>query len=151
MPAKRATATQTRRTRPTTRSSKATAGKGNGRGTRGPLKAMHSSDAFRAFIAEQLAGLREFHSRAMFGGVGLYASDVFFGIIAADALYLKVDDSTRAAYEEAGSEPLRPYADKPMVMPYFNVPLSVLEDAPTLLEWAKQAVAVARAAKARKR
>jgi TfoX/Sxy family transcriptional regulator of competence genes len=27
----------------------------------------------------------------MFGGVGLYAADVFFGILAADTLYFKVD------------------------------------------------------------
>ena len=35
-------------------------------------------------------------SRPMFGGVGLYAGTVFFGIIFHDILYLKVDDQTRA-------------------------------------------------------
>lgn len=112
---------------------------------------MRSTDTFRAFVVDQLAGISELHARAMFGGVGLYAGDLFFGIIAADTLYLKVDDSNRAAYEAAGSEPLRPYADRPMVMPYFNVPLSILEDEQTLVEWARLAVGVAGAAKGKKR
>ncbi len=81
----------------------------------------------------------------MFGGVGLYAGDVFFGIVAADVLYFKVDDSTRAAYEAAGSTPFKPYADRAMTMPYYAVPVEVLESAPTLVEWARRAVGVASA------
>ena len=38
----------------------------------------------------------------MFGGVGLYHADLFFGIIARDVLYLKVDDVNRPDYEAAG-------------------------------------------------
>ena len=79
----------------------------------------------------------------MFGGVGLYAGEVFFGIVAADVLYFKVDDSTRAAYEAAGSKPFTPYADRAMTMPYYAVPVDVLESAPTLVEWARRAVAAA--------
>ena len=119
--------------------------------SRGPLMSMRSTETFRAFVIEQLAGVRDVHARAMFGGVGLYAGDVFFGIIAADMLYLKVNDTNRAAYERAGSEPFRPYADRAMAMPYYNVPLSVLEDGDTLAEWARQAVAVARANKSGKK
>jgi len=118
---------------------------------RGRLVPMRSTDGFRAFVLEQLAGVRELHARAMFGGIGLYAGDVFFGIIAADTLYLKVDGTNRTAYERAGSEALRPYADRPMTMPYYNVPLSVLEDADTLAAWATKAIAVARAKKAGKK
>lgn len=39
----------------------------------------------------------------------------------------------------------KPYADKPMVMPYFQVPAAVLEDAETLARWARQSVRVAAA------
>ena len=38
-----------------------------------------------------------------------------------------------------------------MTMPYYNVPLVVLEDADALSEWAARAVAVAKAGKAGKR
>ncbi len=44
-------------------------------------------------------------SRAMFGGHGLYLDDVFIAIIAAERLYLKVNDSSRPRFEAAGSEP----------------------------------------------
>lgn len=50
---------------------------------------MRVTDGFRAFVLEQLTDLESVRARAMFGGVGLYAGDVFFGLVAADALYLK--------------------------------------------------------------
>ena len=83
----------------------------------------------------------------MFGGVGLYAEDVFFGILAADVLFFKVDDTNRREYETAGSSPFKPYADRAMTMPYYNVPVAVLEDAMALGQWAARAVKVAKAAK----
>ena len=64
----------------------------------------------------------------MFGGIGLYSGECFFGIVAADELFFKVDDSNRAAYEAAGSEPFRPVADRPVSMSYWRVPIEVLED-----------------------
>ena len=46
--------------------------------------------------------------------------------------------------------PFKPYADRAMTMPYYNVPIVVLEDAVMLGEWAARAVAVARTAKTAK-
>ena len=71
---------------------------------------MRVTDGFRAFVLEQLAGVESVRARAMFGGIGLYADDVFFGILAADALYLKVDDSNRGQYEAEGMTALLPAA-----------------------------------------
>ena len=81
----------------------------------------------------------------MFGGIGLYADDVFFGILAADALYLKVDDSNRGQYEAEGMIAFQPYADKPMSMSYYQVPGRVLEDGDELTAWARASVRVAHA------
>ena len=117
---------------------------------RGPLRSMHVSASFREFVLDQLAGLDGLQARAMFGGVGLYADEVFFGILAADALFFKVDDTNRREYETAGSAPFKPYADRAMTMPYYNVPVVVLEDAVRLREWAARAVAVAKTAKTAK-
>jgi DNA transformation protein and related proteins len=114
---------------------------------RGKLKSMRVSAGFRDYVLDQLSGVRGLRAKAMFGGVGIYADDVFFGILASDVLYFKVDDTNRRAYELAGSKPFRPYDDRSMTMPYYAVPLDVLEAAPTLVEWAEQAVAVARSAK----
>jgi DNA transformation protein len=104
--------------------------------------------AFRQFVLDQLAELGDVAARSMFGGAGLYASGIFFGIISRDVLYLKVDAATRGAYERAGMGPFRPYADRPMTMQYFAVPAGVLESAPELTRWAKTAVQVAQRAAA---
>lgn len=106
-------------------------------------KSLGSSHAFETFAIDQLAGAGEIVSRKMFGGVGLYCDGVFFGLIARDALYLKVDDSTRGMFVAEGSKPFKPYADRPMSMQYYGVPLSVLESAPELVRWARRAIAVA--------
>jgi DNA transformation protein len=112
---------------------------------------MRSSRAFRDFALDQLSGVPGVTARAMFGGIGLYAGDVFFGIIASDILYLKVDDSNRAEYEAAGSRAFRPFADRAMVTPYFEAPVGVLESADTLAAWARASIRIASTKKAPKR
>lgn len=119
-------------------------------GARGTLIPMKVSKGFVAFAVQQLQAVKGLRAKAMFGGVGLYAGDVFFGLLARDMLYLKVDDSNRSQYEAAGMKPFKPYADKPMVMPYFQVPVAVLEDASELTSWARQSVRVAANSVARK-
>jgi DNA transformation protein and related proteins len=105
---------------------------------------MRVSDGFRSFVIDQLSSVAGLRARPMFGGFGLYADDLFFGILAADVLYLKVDDSNRADYVRVKSAAFHPFADRPMSMSYFSVPLSVLESAPTLAAWAERSIAVAR-------
>jgi DNA transformation protein len=107
------------------------------------LRPLRVSKEFRSFVLDQLGGVPQLRARAMFGGVGLYSGETFFGIIAADELFLRTDDSTRPAYEAAGSEPFKPYAGRPMTMAYWRVPVGVLEDAAELAAWAKAAVRVA--------
>lgn len=103
--------------------------------------------AFRDFVLDQLSELADLGSRAMFGGFGLYAGDVFFGLVAGDVLYLKVDETTRPAYHAAGCEPFRPYGGDAAMSSYYNVPVDVLEHAPTLVIWARRAIVVAQAPK----
>lgn len=79
----------------------------------------------------------------MFGGVGLYHRGTFFGLMAADVLYLKVDAATRAEYERVGMQPFTPYPRRRSAMQYFAVPLEVVESAPELTRWARKAVAAA--------
>ena len=59
---------------------------------------MAVSEGDLAFVLDQLAGLGELRPRRMFGGVGLYCGDAFFGLMDDGVLYLKVDDTTRARY-----------------------------------------------------
>lgn len=105
---------------------------------------MTVSADFLAYVLEQLTGLGGVSSRRMFGGVGLYSDEFFFGLIAEDTLYLRVDDGNRADYTARAAAPFRPYADRPQLsMSYYEVPPEVLEDARQLAEWARRSVAVA--------
>ena len=102
-----------------------------------------STAGFRSFVLDQLEPLGGVLAKAMFGGVGLYCDGVFFGLIAGDVLYLKVDATTRADYEAEGSTAFKPYPNRSGTMQYYAVPVGVLESRHELVEWARKAVAVA--------
>ena len=109
---------------------------------------MSVSPSFRGFVLEQLAratpGIR---ARSMFGGVGVYAADLFFALMDDDTLYFKVDYVTRPQFKARGMAPFRPYGQDGEVMQYYEVPADVLEDPEELGAWVEAALAVARRAK----
>ena len=109
------------------------------------------SEGFRTFALDQLSQTRDVLARNMFGGVGLYADDVFFGILAGDTLYLKCDDRTRERFVRAGSRPFTPDPNRPASKKYYEVPLAVREDADELGRWAGDAVAAAGRSQKRRR
>ena len=107
---------------------------------------------YRDYVLEQLAALGGVSSRPMFGGVGLYCEEHFFGLIADDTLYLRVDDNNRADYTGRGMRAFRPYADRPQLsITYYEIPAEILEDAPQLACWAQRSVAAAQTRAARPR
>jgi DNA transformation protein len=108
---------------------------------------MAVSSDYLAYVLDQLAGLGGVSSRRMFRGAGLYCDEYFFGLIADDVLYLRVDDSNRSDYTARGMAQFRPYADKPhLSMNYYEAPADVLEDARQLAEWARRSMEVAQRA-----
>jgi len=112
---------------------------------------MSVSDAFREFALDQLGRVTPVSARLMFGGVGVYAGGVFFAVMDNNRLYFKVDDSNRQEFEAAGMGPFRPSGYGGAAMQYYEVPPDVLEDAEALDGWVRKAVAVARAARARRK
>lgn len=107
------------------------------------LDGIRVSRGFTDFVLDQLQGVPDLFARPMFGGVGLYSGDTFFGIIANDKVFLKVNDRTRPRYVSAGMKPFKPYAHRPTTFMYYEVPLGVLESAEELVAWAKEAVVAA--------
>lgn len=105
------------------------------------------SDGFKRYVLEQLEELGNVTPRSMFGGIGLYHRDTFFGIVAGDVLYLKVDDSTREDYERRGMSAFNPYPGRGGTMQYYAVPVDVLESGTELAQWARKAAAVASVAR----
>jgi DNA transformation protein and related proteins len=111
---------------------------------------MAVSSSFLAYVAEQLAGLGRVRSKRMFGGVGLYCDEWFFGLLDDDVLYLKVDASNREDFAARGMKPFQPFRDKPEYsMSYYQVPAETIEDAEDLVRWARKAVRVAAGARAK--
>jgi DNA transformation protein len=112
---------------------------------------MSVSPSFRDFVIEQLQQTAQgIRARSMFGGVGIYAADIFFALVDEDTLYFKVDETTRAEFEARGMDPFRPYGEDGEVMQYYQVPADLLEDAEALRPWVEAAIGVARRAKARR-
>jgi DNA transformation protein len=111
---------------------------------------MAVSDGFRAFALEQLGRVTPVRARNMFGGVGVYAGDLFFALMDDDVLYLKVDDTNRGDFVAAGTGPFVPDGDPSHAMGYYALPAELLEDADALGPWVRKAIAVARSARARK-
>ena len=98
-----------------------------------------ADDSFLDFVLEQLAEARGIKTRAMFGGIGLYMGEVFFGIVHKGSLYFRTDEGSRPHYVKRGSKPFNPKGAQELHR-YYAVPADVLEDAETLLGWAKRAV-----------
>jgi DNA transformation protein and related proteins len=102
---------------------------------------MAVSREYLEYIIDQLNAFGSVDARRMFGGAGIYHDGVFFGLVADDNLYFKVDDGNRADYEAAGSGPFRPFGT--YSMSFYEVPADVLEDSDDLKKWATKAVAAA--------
>ncbi len=99
---------------------------------------------YLAYILEQLEALGRLRSRRMFGGVGLYSGELFFGIIDDDTVFFKSDASNSADYVARNMPRFMPFPDRPeAVMAYYQVPADIIEEAESLVAWARKSVAVA--------
>jgi TfoX/Sxy family transcriptional regulator of competence genes len=77
----------------------------------------------------------------MFGEYGIFESSAMFslGQFTGD-LFLKVDDTNRSRFDDAGDK-------QHGKMPCFQVPPEVMDDSDTLLDWAGFSIKIAHAAK----
>lgn len=99
---------------------------------------------YLAYVLEQLGGLEHVSTRRMFGGIGLYCGDLFFGLIDDDTLFFKTDESNFAGYHARNMPRFMPPANRPLgPTGYHQVPADVIEDGEVLVAWARKAVAVA--------
>lgn len=105
---------------------------------------MAVSESYQAFVLEQLGRATErVRARRMFGGVGVYAGDLFVALIDDDELFLKVDDTNRPDFEARGMPPFRPFGEGGEVMQYYQLPGELLEDPDALRPWIEKALLVA--------
>lgn len=113
-------------------------------------------DPFHDFVIELLDGMGPVSIRKMFGGAGVYADGLMFGLIAGDVLHLKVDDALKAELTQEGSGPFvwepqnGPRKGEKVDLGYWRLPEGALDDPDEAVTWARKALAVARAKAAAK-
>lgn len=108
---------------------------------------------FNAFVEELFAGLGPVRIKRMFGGAGVYAGEVMFGLIDDDTIYLKTDPALRAELAAEGSVSwvFRGRRGVEEETSYWRLPDPALDDPDEAAAWARKALAVASAKAATKR
>jgi DNA transformation protein len=105
---------------------------------------------FHDFVAELLEGVGPVSIRRMFGGAGVYADGLMFGLIADDTLYLKTNEPLREQLGKSGSGPFvwtpqsGPRKGESVDLGYWRLPEEALDDPDLACAWARKALAVAR-------
>ena len=99
---------------------------------------MAVSDEFVDLIKDQLAQFGHVTFKKMFGGVGLFARGVMFGLIVDDILYFKKDDDNAKMFEDEGlgSFGYESKTGKRTVMSYCRAPERVFDEADEMMIWA---------------
>lgn len=111
---------------------------------------MTVSREFRDFVKDTLASFGSVQIKPMFGAAGISAEGVNFGLIAEDAVYLKVDEKNRAAFEAEGMSPfIYKREGKSIPTSYWRIPDRLLESPDELSGWARASLAAAKRAKKR--
>ena len=101
-------------------------------------------------ISELFAAFGRVDVRTMFGGAGIYADRVMFGLIVDDVIYLKTDERSAARYEREGCGPFT-YDTKRgerVLKSYWRMPDRLYDEPEELADWAKAALEAARRAAA---
>jgi DNA transformation protein len=106
---------------------------------------MPVDDKFFQYAMERLAHAGPVEARPMFGGLWVFLGGIAFGLIVADKIYFKVDNSNRPDYESAGMPQFVGHRGRSMG--FWQVPQAVLDNPDTLSAWVAKAIAVARAKK----
>jgi DNA transformation protein len=104
-------------------------------------------------IQELFAGFGAVAVRRMFGGAGLYADGVMFGLVSGGEIYLKADAGTVPCFEAEGCGPFE-YGTRTgsrAIASFRKLPERLYDDPDELADWARQALGAARRSGAAKR
>ena len=99
---------------------------------------MALSSSYTEYILDQLAESGRIRSRKMFGGLGIYVDGVFCAIVGStNRFYLRVGPQNIDDFKKEGMTQFSGRGGAGM--PYYEVPVHVLEDSALLSEWVSKA------------
>ena len=103
---------------------------------------------FLEYILELFEPSGGISTRRMFGGYAIRKNDVPIALIFQDEIYFKVDDSNRPDYEKMNSKPFTyEKKGKTITVSNWKLPIEILEDTDTLMQWIEKSYHVALKAK----
>jgi DNA transformation protein len=92
---------------------------------------------FQDQLEELFATIEGATLRRMFGGIGVFKDGLMFALVADDVLYMKADEATAPRFAAEGfGQWIYPGRDRPVPMPYWQVPDRLFDDADEFREWA---------------
>jgi DNA transformation protein len=109
------------------------------------------------FIRELFAQFRAVTVRRMFGGAGIFAEGLMFGLVFDGAIYLKVDAGSIPDFEREGCKPFVYTRAKSVgrigrhSLSYWRMPERLYDDPDELAVWADRAFAIAQRKKIARR
>jgi len=83
------------------------------------------ADTFRDFVLEQLSALEGLRCKRMFGGLGLYCNEQFFGIVFEGRLFFKTNPDTLPEFMKYNASVFAP-TEKQVLKNYREVPVEIL-------------------------
>ena len=101
------------------------------------------------FIVELFAPFGRVTIRRLFGGAGLFAEGLMFGLVFDGAIFLKVDETSIPDFAREGSEPFVYTRAKSKgrvgraSLSYWRLPERLYDDPDELAVWAARALAIA--------
>jgi DNA transformation protein and related proteins len=99
------------------------------------------------FIRELFAPFRPVAVKRMFGGIGIYAEGLMFGLVFDEVIYLRVDETSIPSFEREGSVPfVYPLAKRFVGRPsrhFWRLPERLYDDPDELAVWAGRALTIA--------
>ena len=95
------------------------------------------------FIRELFAPFRHVAVKCMFGGAGLFAGGLMFGLVFDGVIYLRADAATVPDFEREGSAPFTYQArSRPRSLNFWRLPERLYDDPDELAIWAGRALAI---------
>ena len=106
---------------------------------------MTLSAGYRDYLAELLGPVGKFSTKRVFGLDGIMADGVLLGFVIDERIHFRTDDTTVAAYREAGGKPytFTKANGEFIVTSYYSLPERLYDEPEELVRWARSARAAA--------